>query len=199
MPPPDKPIVTALRLPQHYAITPEPSGSAAEFLAALDRMIGRGIRLIQLRAKNLPVSRLRGLALAAQARAKVAGAVLLLNGNINIVRELDLDGVHLPSADLLALRERPLAANRWVAASCHDQSELAHAAAMRVDFAVLGPVLATSSHPQSQPLGWERFSDMCAMAPFPVYALGGLTQSDVRVARAAGAQGISGISAFSQS
>ena len=196
MPPPDRPIVTALRLPPHYAITPEPGRIDGEFLVALERVIKRGARLIQLRAKDLAAVRLRELAEAAKTQARAAGATLLLNGNVELVRELGLDGVHLPAVELLALRERPLGPNLWVAASCHDARELAHAAAIGVDFAVLGPVLATASHPSAQPLGWERFAELCAAAPFPVFALGGMSTEHVATAKAAGAQGIAGISAF---
>ena len=196
MPPPDRPIVTALRLPPHYAITPEPRGTDAEFMAALEGVIASGVKLIQLRAKSLPASRLRQLACAAQTITRATGATLLLNWNIEIVRELDLDGVHLPSSDLLALKQRPLDSTRWVAASCHDARELAHAAAIGVDFAVLGPVLATASHVHSEALGWPRFAELSASAPFPVYALGGMAIEHLPLANAAGAQGIAGISAF---
>ena len=203
MPPPDRPIVTALRLPEHYAITPEPTGTDAEFLAGLDRLIARGIRLIQLRAKAIPISRLRSLAAAANTLTRANGATLLVNGNIDLVRELDRDGVqlpgaHLPSHDLLALRERPFGHEHWLAASCHNECELAHAAMIGVDFAVLGPVLPTGSHPDAKPMGWEDFAELCAAAPFPVYALGGLSKDDLANAKAAGAQGIAGISAFTQ-
>ena len=43
-------------------------------------------------------------------------------------------------------------------ASCHDEAELAHAAALGLDYAVVGPVKATASHPDAAPLGWERFA-----------------------------------------
>jgi 8-oxo-dGTP diphosphatase len=198
MPPPDRPIVTALRLPRHYAITAEPMGGAAEFLADIDRLLASGVRLIQLRAKRLRVDRLAELAVAALERARATGAVLLLNGNAAVARALGLDGVHLPSADLMRLDARPLEAGHWLAASCHDERELAHAAKIGVDFAVLGPVLATASHPHAAALGWARFEALCAAAPFPVYALGGLRQDDLDQARRAGAQGIAGISAFRQ-
>jgi len=196
MPPADRPIVTALRLPRHYAITAEPLGNAAEFLADIDHLLASGIRLIQLRAKHLPVDRLAELAAAAHARTRDAGAMLLLNGNIMLACKLDLDGVHLPSADLMRLDARPFETNRWLAASCHDEHELARAAKIGVDFAVLGPVQPTSSHPRAAALGWARFEALCAAAPLPVYALGGLCRDDVAQAIQAGAQGIAGISAF---
>jgi 8-oxo-dGTP diphosphatase len=198
MPPPDRPIVTALRLPPHYAITPEPGDDTEAFLASFDRMLATGVRLVQLRAKQLSPDReqLRVLAAVAHERARAVGATLLLNGDSGLVRELALGGLHLPAADLMRLTARPLDQMHWVAASCHNERELAHAAAIDVDFAVIGPVLPTASHPDARVLGWDRFAELCALASLPVFALGGLRMNDVALATRAGAQGVAGISAY---
>ena len=195
MPPADRPIVTALRLPQEYAVTPDLADAAA-LLARVASLAASGRHLIQLRSKSLPSDRLGDTARAAAALARRHGSTLLLNGDVALARALDLDGVHLPAHELLRLDARPLPARRWVAASCHDARELAHAAAIGVDFAVLGPVHATASHPGAPALGWRRFADLCAQAPFPVYGIGGMALGDLPDAVAAGAQGIAGISAF---
>jgi 8-oxo-dGTP diphosphatase len=195
LPDADRPVVAALRLPVHYVITPEPADDDCEFLRALDYVLSTGEKCIQLRSKHLAPERLRTLASAAHALVQAADASLLINAHVELARELGL-GVHLPAADLMQMRERPLGLDTWVAASCHDARELAQAAAIGVDFAVLGPVQRTGSHLHGPPLGWDRFAELCAMAPFPVYALGGLRSRDVAVARAHGAQGVAGISAF---
>ena len=198
MPPPDLPVVTALRLPSHYAISPEPGIDEADFLARIDRALAGGVRLLQLRAKTVSPERLRAIANAVRARTREARAVLLINADVSIAGELDLDfdGIHLSAAALMRLKDRPLPRDRWVAASCHDARELAHAAAIGVDFAVLGPVLPTSSHPGTPAIGWQRFAELCAESPLPIYALGGLTPNDDQTARSHGAQGIAGISGF---
>ena len=194
MPPADRPVIAALRLPSHYVITPEPDDEA-QFLHTLEQVLRAGEKCIQLRSKRLAPARLRALAHAARELARSAGADLLLNGHIDLARDLGL-GVHLPAAQLTQLRERPLGEGAWVAASCHDERELARAAAIGVDFAVLGPVQRTASHSGREPLGWTRFAELCAQAPFPAYALGGLCRGDLPTARASGAQGVAGISAF---
>jgi 8-oxo-dGTP diphosphatase len=43
-----------------------------------------------------------------------------------------------------------------------------------VDFALLGPVLPTASHPGQPTLGWDGFADLLADAGMPVFALGGM-------------------------
>lgn len=196
MPAADRPAVAALRLPRHYIVTPEPDGNAAYFLNRFALALGSGGKLMQLRSRHMAKADLRALAARAREIAAKAGSQLLLNGHPELVLDLNLDGIHLPAADLLRCTSRPLAADLWVGASCHNERELAHAAAIGVDFVTLGPVLPTRSHPDAAILGWPRFAELCAAAPLPAYALGGLAAVDLPLAIAAGAQGIAGISAF---
>jgi 8-oxo-dGTP diphosphatase len=123
------------------------------------------------------------------------GACLLLNSEFALAPAFAVDGLHLSSRALLALQARP-EAYRYIAASCHNEHELAHAQAIGVDFVVIAPVLATPTHPQATPLGWQRFSELVAQTNLPAYGLGGLNKEDLSVAQHAGAQGIAAIRAF---
>ena len=58
------------------------------------------------------------------------------------------------------------------------------------DFAVLGPVRATPSHPERAPLGWEGFLDAARGAAMPVFTLGGITLADMETAWSCGAHGV---------
>ena len=196
MPAADVPIVAALRLPDRYAITPEPSGDPTIFLAGLEKVLRTGVKLIQLRSKQIPRDSLADIAAQSHALARRYDAHLILNGNMDLVERLELSGVHLSSVELMACRRRPLNRSFWVGASCHNQTELEHAVRIDVDFAVLGPVMPTNSHPNAEPLGWKHFSQLCKNLPLPIYALGGMTSADLPNALAARAQGIAGISTF---
>ena len=81
----------------------------------------------------------------------------------------------------------------WFGVSCHDADELRAAKAVEADYAFLGNVLPTASHPGKPALGWEAFSHLIADLPLPVYAIGGLGPGDLETAWAAGAQGIAAI------
>jgi 8-oxo-dGTP diphosphatase len=195
MPPADKPVVTALRLPPHYPITPEPDADEAAFVRGVGQLLKAGETCIQLRCKTASPARLRVLAQAVRDLAVQASAQVLVNEDIELALELGC-GVHLPAKQLMRLASRPLPPERWLAASCHDARELAHAASIGVDFAVLGPVLPTPSHPHARALGWNRFAELVAQTPLPVYALGGVGPRDLAEAKRAGAQGVAGISGF---
>jgi 8-oxo-dGTP diphosphatase len=196
MPAADVPIVSALRLPDHYAITPEPEVDLHAFLARLERAFSTGIKLVQLRAKRMDAVSLRSLAAEARDLARRVGAKLLLNGHLDIVRELRLDGVHLPEADFIDLAERPLDRSFLVGTSCHSADAIGVATQMGADFAVLGAVKPTRSHEHCDILGWKRFAEAVECAPLPVYALGGMIAADLPDAFRARAQGIAGISMF---
>ncbi len=76
------------------------------------------------------------------------------------------------------------------AASCHTRAEIERAAALGLDFVVLGPVRPTPTHPEASALGWDGFAALAAQAPLPIFALGGLARGDLDVAIAHGAQGV---------
>jgi 8-oxo-dGTP diphosphatase len=82
-----------------------------------------------------------------------------------------------------------------VAASCHNAPELARAAALELDFAVLGPVRESLSHPGLIGLGWERFTHLLENISLPVFALGGMQRGDGDAAQVVGAHGIAAIRA----
>jgi 8-oxo-dGTP diphosphatase len=115
---------------------------------------------------------------------------VLLNADPALVVACNADGVHLNSRRLMALQGRPLPPSCLVAASCHDASELAQAARIGADFALLSPVLSTASHPHAAPLGWDGFLRLRMNSDVPVYALGGMLPEHLSRARSLGASGI---------
>ncbi len=191
--PANAPVLAALRLPGFYAITHAGEIGVAEQLAQLERAVGAGLRLVQLREPQLAPDRRAQFMRDAVSICRAAGAHVLVNGDADLARAVSADGIHLPAAQLMALEQRPDFA--LVAASCHARDELERAARLGLDFAVLGPVLPTASHPGQPGLGWTAFARLAHELPLPVYALGGLSLGDMKTAQAAGAHGIAAIRA----
>ena len=70
-------------------------------------------------------------------------------------------------------------------------SDAAAPMARRVfDYALLGPVLPTPTHPASTGLGWAEFARLIAGTPLPVFALGGMKSGMLAIAQEHGAHGI---------
>ncbi|MCP5017734.1 MAG: Nudix family hydrolase [Ketobacter sp.] len=193
------PIVAAARLPQCYVITPDcqiksPADLDA-FVQKMKAMMVSGQRLFQLRLKQLdaaPLSELVGRLVELKAGFN---ATVLVNSDMPNEVQQAFDGVHLTSAALHQLVERP-AGHDWVAASCHSLEELRLAEQCNVDFVTLSPFRHTASHPNAEPIGETRFAEWAFGAKMPVYALGGVGAQDIKLAASLGAQGVAGIRAF---
>lgn len=192
----NRPIVTAARLPDRYAILDDESGDEAVLRERLHRIVSRGIRLIQLRARRLAAHQYEALAEFAEEYCRARGVALLLNADPEWVARTSAAGVHLTAERLMRLNGRPLEKDRWVAVSCHDLRELRHAERIGADLAVLAPVLPTPTHPAAKPLGWKAFAELVDRVNLPVFALGGLSPADIEVARSHGAQGVAAIRGF---
>lgn len=189
--PANVPIMRALGLPSLYALTnAETHGVEAE-LASLKQALDKnlGLRLIQIRDKTLPPSERLRLAEQVMSLTHAYPDVrVLINDNEQLARKLGAHGVHLSSARLAQCAQRP--EFDWVAASCHNASELTRAAELGVDFAVLGPVLPTPTHPHTEGIGWTEFTRLVERSTLPVFALGGMRGEMQETAWAHGAHGI---------
>jgi 8-oxo-dGTP diphosphatase len=186
--PANGPILSALRLPGIYAITDASARGVDRALHDLDCALAQGLRLIQVREPAFDAAQLAVFAGKVIARSHAAGAKVLVNADPRLAEACGADGIHLKAAQLRNLTERPPFA--LVGGSCHDAGELERAQRLGLDLVVLGPVAPTPSHPDAQPLGWARFSELLRGYPIPVYALGGMRAPDLERSWSTGAHGI---------
>jgi len=190
LPAADLPIVRTLQLPPLYLITDSRRHGKTGMLVLIERALAAGARLLQVREPHMSTDEYTEYARTVTELAHRYDARVLLNADPSLVAACGADGVHLSSHRLMALQERPLSQACLVAASCHDIAELAQASRISVDFAVLSPVLPTTSHPHVAPLGWDGFLRARMHSDAPVYALGGMLPEHLQVARGMGAQGL---------
>jgi len=187
------PIALALRLPQHYVFTP-PNADEALIHAGLPRL-PRG-SLLRLRIAALDDQAYAGLAARLLQPASTCGIGLMLDRQPHLAAELGAAGWHATERALRHYRVRPIARSLRLGASVHDAAGMETARRLGADFMVLGPVLPTASHPQSQGLGWERWQQLRGESPQPVYAIGGVGPRQLEQAHEHGAQGVAGIRAY---
>ena len=185
--PANGPILKALQLPLEYAISNAEKLGIPQFLQRLDQRLAQGLRFVQLREKTLPKAELSALAREVAARCREHQALLAINGDFSLAQFLEA-GLQLSASQLMGLATRPDLA--WVGASCHNHDELAKAAALELDWALISPVLPTPTHPGAPALGWDHTEQCLQNCTLPIYALGGLNPHDLAHARRIGAHGI---------
>ncbi len=179
-----------MSLPSHYLITPTPNHDT-DFLAALERSLQAGTRLIQLKGKGIEPHAYTTLAQRVIPLAHRYQAKVLLSEPA-LVEQLGADGLHLDSKALITCSNRPLPNGKIIAVSGHTLQALQQGEAIEADFAVLSPIRYTSAHPDLTPIGWEGLAEILAKVKIPTYALGGVSADDEAEAIRAGAQGVAG-------
>jgi len=188
-----------LQLPTAYAISSAGSPEQLpEFLKRLDQGLKAGIKLFQWREPGWPggpaQADLHQALKTVLTRCHAFGARVLVNSIHPQAWWHEADGVHLRTHDAAGLISRPaLGKDKQVGVSTHNLSELEHARLLEADFAVLGPVLPTASHPGHPGIGWEAFAQLNAQAGLPVFALGGQSAATLAQAQSVGGHGFAGI------
>ncbi|WP_417818566.1 thiamine phosphate synthase [Tritonibacter scottomollicae] len=110
----------------------------------LRRMLPLGVKLVQLRMKDLPEEAVRTQVALSRDLCREHGAVLVINDHWQAAIDLGCDWVHLgqedlDDADLSAIRKAGLK----LGVSTHDDDELERVLAMEPDYVALGPVYPT--------------------------------------------------------
>lgn len=164
------------------------AANAADTRGADDRLPSAE-RWLQIRRGHLTVAEWRDWA----ALCADHGVVPIANTSIEEATALCATALHLNAARLLALEKRPQLP--LVGASVHNEAEITKAAALGLDYVILGSVMQTPSHPGRAGLGWKAWADVARWAPLPVYAIGGLAPHHLDEARGHGASGIAMIGA----
>ena len=193
-PPANQPIVQALHLPDLLGILNVFDHDPSAIEGVLYGMAEQGVRMVRLREGPVPIE---DKVISAWIEVtKGLGLQLLITGSPNRVRCTGASGLHLRTTELMGLSGRELPRAFWLSASCHTLGELKKAVEIGVDFAVLGPVLPTKSHPEAEGMGWGAFQNLVHSVNLPVYALGGLGRKHLQQAKASGARGVAGVGAF---
>jgi 8-oxo-dGTP diphosphatase len=188
-----------LNLPEVYAISSvgSPQGLAA-FKQRLAQGLKDGVKLLQWREPGWPdgpaSTSLKNAFDDVLTQCHAAGARVVVNSVHPSAWWVQGDGVHLRAVDAQSFSARPeLPAGHLVGVSTHELSELEHARKLEADFAVLGPVLPTASHPDHPGIGWEEFARLNQQAGLPVFALGGQSADTLAQAKSVGGHGFAGL------
>ncbi len=184
--PANAPVLAALALPAVMIVSNAARMGIEAWIRKLAELaIGEKV-LVQVREKTFNAQQVQHVLSRALVRAEPFGSRVVVNSDCGAYPQCD--GVHLTSQALMQSASRP--AGALVGASCHDARELDHAERIGVDYAVVGTVKATASHPGAAPMGWDGFAALARDRPMPIYAIGGLARADLGEARRRGAHGV---------
>jgi thiamine-phosphate pyrophosphorylase len=167
----------------------------------LARALAAAMHVLQVRLKDAPASDLVRVGRMARRVCDQAGAALVMNDRFDVALAVGADGVHLGQTDLPIEAVRPLAGKLWIGVSTHNVSQVARAVAAGADYLGFGPVFATTSKANPDPVqgiaGLR--SAVAAARGVPIVAIGGISAEHASEIYAAGASAIAAISAVNGS
>ena len=124
------------------------------------------------------------------------GVSLIINDRADLSVLASAQGVHVGQEDLEVERARGIVgADRWVGVSTHNLEQFRSAAATSADYIAVGPVFATSSKANPDPvIGTEFIRQVRRLTDKPIVAIGGITLETAGSVIAAGADSVAVIS-----
>ena len=194
----NKVLRTALLHPPVYLITDRFQTQGRPLPQVVDAALAGGVRVVQLREKDLPTRELLSLAQAMRGLTAKVPARLLINDRMDICLAVDADGVHLPSNSVpTRIARKVLGDAKLIGVSTHSLEEAKRAEGEGADFITLGPIYETPTKTQyGAPLGLDVLRTVRAHIKIPLFALGGIRRESVQDVRSAGADGVALISAI---
>jgi thiamine-phosphate pyrophosphorylase len=185
-----------LQLPRLYPILdaahfPE----AAAMFAVAEELTAAGITLLQYRNKQGTARQM--LDQARELRARLgAGVKLIMNDRADLCLAAGYDGLHIGQDDLSPESARSIiGGDLWLGVSTHNPEQLAEADKTSADYLAIGPVFATTSKVNPDPVvGLEGIRRARELTPKPLVAIGGITRANARSVIEAGADTVAVIS-----
>ena len=169
------------------------STQSAKTLDVVRGAVTDGVSLVQVREKFLPARFLHELVRDAVAIARESATLIVVNDRADIAVSAGADGVHLPenSLDPRVVREA-FGGRLVIGRSVHTKQAAIGAERGGSDYVFFGPVFETPG--KGPAVGVETLSTVCAAVPrIPVIALGGIDETNCRLAVNAGAAGVAAI------
>lgn len=135
------------------------------------------------------------IGLRLRAATQAAGVRLLVGLDTDLAERIEADGVHLPERALSAAYALSGRRPDWLLTGAVHSLEAARRA-HDLDALVLSPVFSAGGASATRTaLGVARFRSITAVAPCPVYALGGIDAARAAELASSGACGIAGVDA----
>ena len=189
-----------------YLITDRNQTNGCPLLDVVKAALEAGVRVVQLREKDLSGNELFNLARELRLLTRKYGARLLINDRIDIAIAVEADGVHLGhqsisvqdarrAFEFSSLIPHPSSFRPIIGVSTHSIEEALQAQSDGADFITLGPVYFTPSKAAyGKPVGTDKLKEAAAAVNIPVFSIGGMKKGNMEEVLNAGVYGVAMIS-----
>jgi thiamine-phosphate pyrophosphorylase len=154
-----------------------------------EAMIEGGVDLIQLRGKKKPIDELADLAAELHQLTSPSSIPLIMNDHSEIARKVPVEGVHVgQDDDAIALVRKKAGRDLIVGKSTHNLGQAKAAAREGADYIGFGPIFATPTKPDYEPIGLADVPRVHVDLALPIFCIGGIKIDNLAQVISAGAQ-----------
>jgi thiamine-phosphate pyrophosphorylase len=172
---------TRLVLPRLYVIL-DATLLTVSAIDCAQELAAAGVRLMQYRHKHAP-------------ELQPQGITFIVNDRPDVAAIANTSGVHVGQDDLGVAATRTLVGEKIIGISTHNFEQFEKAAASTADYIAVGPIFATSSKANPDPVvGTDLIRRVRALTSKPIVAIGGIKLENAAEVIDAGADSVAVIS-----
>jgi len=178
-----------------YLVTDEKACLGKDFYACIEEAIKGGVKIVQLREKNISTKDFYEKALKVKEICKNYGALFIINDRLDIAQAVGADGVHLGQSDMPIEEARKILKDKFlIGATARNIEEAKKVELSGADYIGSGAIFGTSTKDNAKKLEMEELKKIVASVKIPVFAIGGININNVGSLKNIGLQGICAVS-----
>lgn len=178
-----------------YLVTDEKACLGKDFYACIEEAIKGGVKIVQLREKNISTKDFYEKALKVKEICKNYGALFIINDRLDIAQVVGADGVHLGQSDMPIEKAREILKDKFlIGATAGNVEEAKIAELLGADYIGSGAIFGTNTKDNAKKLEMEELKKIVASVKIPVFAIGGINIDNVSSLKNIGLQGICAVS-----
>lgn len=184
-----------------YLVTDSLFNKGYSVLKQVDLALQGGVKIIQLREKELSVADFIKLASEALKLTRANGAFLIINDSLEVMTAAGADGIHLGQDDMPVNEARKILGEDFIIGiSVKNLEEAIKAEEGGADYLAVNGVFPTSTKKDLGYLpGLERVTQIREKTRLPVIGIGGINLQNCRSVIEAGAHGVAVVTAITMS
>ena len=160
-----------------------------------EAMIEGGVDMIQLRGKKQSIDELVALAEELHELTSQSSTPLIVNDYAEIARSAPVEGVQVgQDDDSIEVARRKAGRAVVVGKSTHSLDQARTAQREGADYIGFGPIFATPTKPDYDPIGLEDIRQAHLDVNVPIFCIGGITSDNLKEVIAAGAHRVAIVS-----
>ncbi len=180
-----------------YLVTSQALSRGRSTPAIVNAAMAGGVRLIQLREKDMPLPNLLQIARKIRSHTLKFGALLIINDRLDVAMAVGADGVHLGQFDLPIATARRLAPGLIIGASTHSLAEARSAVRAGASYINIGPLFPTQTKAwPGKFLGLAGMRKIASHVKIPWTVMGGIKEAHIPDLLKSGAHTIAVVTAI---